>query len=61
MPDYKPLVLTVDALPVSGNDIGDKRLVLFTKAVYEWNGSSWVEEVSLAPKIKKIIWVEGEV
>lgn len=51
------MVLTVAALPVSGNDVGDKRLVLFDKVVYEWNGSAWVSEQSLVEPVKKFFWV----
>lgn len=57
MPVFKPLVLTVAALPVSGNDVGDKRLVLFDKVVYEWTGSAWVSEQPLVDQVKKIFWV----
>lgn len=57
MPAFKPLVLTVEALPVSGNDVGDKRLVLFNKTVYEWTGSAWVTEQSLVDQVAKFFWV----
>lgn len=35
-------VATASALPPSGAEIGEIRLVIDTDTLYEWNGSSWV-------------------
>ena len=46
MAPKKPVVRSQD-LPVDDCVMGDRRLVLSEKKIYEWNGSEWILVVTL--------------
>ncbi len=57
MNTIKPPVKIFQDLPLDGNTVNDKRLVLFTKTTYQWDGSTWQEYVNPNCKLKNIFTI----
>ena len=54
----KELVVRIEDLPSTDNEAGDRRLVLFEKKIYQWNGSHWVMEKDVKEKIERYLGIK---